>query len=374
MVAYVRPIDPHVHLRGQEYPKDFLGQGLSDAVTVGLSALLEMPNPVPQLTTEKIIGDRIQQVDSKKQSIRGLFHGINIGLTNDLNQVRAALELVGTHPRVTADKTFYTHSTGNMGILDEQIQRDIWKLKAEIGYRGVSMGHFEDEKQFTGEFDPANPISHSWCQNEAAELIQVDRQLGFAVDSGFEGTFYVCHISNPETVDLLQRETNKDRKFRIIKECTFHHIFLNYGDYSVHGNRVKMNPPIRSEDHQQALLRRVIDGKIDILGTDHAGHPVEAKDSDNPPSGIPALLFWPRAIELLREEGIQEELLEDITFNNANELFGLNRPRELFEYVKPEPKKYGRYFNHFDREREQLGLWEFYGFNPFSNKEEFRSK
>lgn len=346
MVEYLMPIDPHVHLRGEEYPDhNFLKLGFRDAQNVGLAAVLEQPNPTPWLTNLNTIKERIKQAEDYRGAV---YHGIHTGLTNNPEQVRHALMCATNRiGRLNSDKTFYVHSTGNMGILDKDMQKHIWWIKSMTGYRGVSIGHFEDEDYFNGEFNPDNPISHSERQTSESELMQVERQIRYARDMGFIGTFYIAHVSNPDTVDYVINE-KKEPLMNIVLEATFHHIFLNTDDYKIHGNRVKMNPPLRTPKEQERLLGYVLEGKINIIGTDHAPHPVERKDSNEPPSGIPALPFWPRGIELLRENAIDEMLLEDITFNNANKIFGLN--------IKP---KYTDVIYNPD-------LWNAYGYNPFS--------
>ena len=347
MVKYLMPIDPHVHLRGEEYPNhNFLEPGFRDAQNVGLAAILEQPNPTPWLITEETIKTRKEKV----QRVRGkIYHGIHIGLTNDLAQVASALELVmsGKYGLVS-DKTFYVHSTGNMGILDPEIQRRMWRMKGEMNYKGVSIGHFENERYFIGSFDPLKPSSHSSRQNPISELVQVESQIRNARDAKFKGTFYVAHVSGIQTIEYLEKEKPK-LPFDVIAEITFHHMFLNSDDdYGVHGNRVKMNPPIRSRKTQERLLEYVLAGKFDIIGTDHAPHPLERKDSNEPPSGIPALPFWPKGIELLRREGIEEELLENLIFHNANRIFKLGfLPHEI--KIEYNPK-----------------LWKAHGYNPFS--------
>jgi len=164
---------------------------------------------------------------------------------------------------------------------------------------------------------------------------------------GFRGTFYIAHVSNPLTVDYIEA-IRKNLPFEVVMEITFHHMFLNTSDYKIQGNRVKMNPPLRPPDMQQTLLNYVLQGKFDVIGTDHAPHPIERKDSEEPPSGIRALPFWPRGIELLRKEGIKEVLLEDMIFHKSNQLFKLGlRPK----MVTVDPYS---------------GLWETYGQNTFS--------
>lgn len=343
-MQYVSPIDPHVHLRGEEYTKDWENLAFRDAAAVGLCHMLEMPNCKPFLTSTEACERRV-----RKLGYSTTRHGINIGLTTDLGQVHQALLLVMNRQiRVAADKIFYTHSTGNMGICDPKDQEAIWKLKGEMGYNGVSMGHFEDETLWKEPFDPKRPFTHSERQNEASELNQVMRQLRWAYDYNFQGTFYICHVSSPDTVDMVVQQRHLF-SFRIVLEATWHHIFLNYEDYFVHGNRVKMNPPLRERAQQKKLLAAVHQGKIDVIGSDHAPHPLERKDDpENPASGIPALPFWPKGIELLRDGGIMDRLLEAITYRNANIIFRLGLPRQLV-----------------DKEYNPV-LWEAYGFNPFA--------
>ena len=344
MVEYLAPIDPHVHLRGEEYPNhNFFGLGFRNAQSVGLAAVLEQPNPKPWLIDSKTISERLirAKLDTK------IRYGIHIGLTNDLNQVENALEYVmDNNCGVVSDKVFYVHSTGNMGILDPDVQKKIWEIKTRLGYKGISIGHFEDENWFLSKFDPLHPVSHSKRQDPTAEINQVEAQIKNAYNFGFQGTFYIAHVSNPETVEFIERTRSK-LPFDIVIEATFHHMFLNTLDYETHGNRVKVNPPLRNPGMQEKVLEYVLSGKIDIIGTDHAPHPIERKDSNEPPSGIPALPFWPRGIELLREDGIDELLLEDIIFNNANRVFKLNiKPRYVDVTYNP-------------------GLWGAYGYNPF---------
>lgn len=352
-MKYLRPIDSHVHLRGEEYPDiDYFTRGFADANAVGLAGLLEMPNPKPPIVTEEAAAARLGKSGNLYNDFGAedyIYHGINIGVTHNMFQIGRA---IGAYLRedlsVSALKIYFTHSTGNMGILDEDLQREIWTAITKTGYKGPVMGHFEDERHYFEKFDPAIPATHSLHQSEEAELVSVIKQLKNAVDVGFEGIFYVCHVSNPETVLFLERE-RKGRPFEIVCEATFHHLFLNMHDYHPQKNRIKMNPPVRNSKLQEQLLAQAVAGMIQVIGTDHAPHPVDRKDSDNPPSGIPALPLWPRGIQLLREEyNIPERVLENLIFNNANRIFKLGLKHR---YVERE----------YDPSR-----WEFYGYNPFA--------
>jgi len=348
----VNIVDPHCHLRGEEYPAvDFLGMALDDAKAVGLAGLIEMPNPKPWLTNSKTCAARANDVLLKQVNRHmDIRHGIHIGMTNDPQQVREALSLIAAgFPPVRGDKIFYTQSTGNMGVLDPEYQKWIWGYKATNGYKGVSIGHFEDETCYDQQnpFDPKKPVTHSLHQWSIAEQKSIETQLKNATDAGFRGTFYIAHLTSPAALEIV-RWARKFVPFKIVVEVTWHHLLLNIWDYEKHGNRVKMNPPLRGDMCQKALWNSLLhDDAIDIIATDHAPHPVELKDSDKPPSGIPGILFWPKGIELLHKFGMDPERIAELTFHNANRVFNLRlEPREVDVEYNPE-------------------LWTKYGWNPF---------
>ncbi|MEK6898361.1 MAG: hypothetical protein AABX28_03320 [Nanoarchaeota archaeon] len=357
-MRYLSPIDTHVHFRGEEYKThtynemSFMELGFWDAVDVGLIAVIDMPNPTPNLTTQKIIDKRIEFADLHNPRVNNLNYAVHAGLTNDLNQVRTIATFV-QHSRetgieVVALKEFFAHSTGDMGITDPEQQKAIWRELVSAGYTGPLVGHLEAEDKYTGEFDYRNPISHSLRQNPESELIQAERQIRNARDAGFRGTFVSAHTSNPNTIDYVISERAK-LPFAVAVEMSWHHMLLNTNDYAIHGNRVKMNPPLRNPEMQERNLEQVLRGNVTMIGTDHAPHPLEKKDSENPPSGIPTIPAWPLGIAMLRKHKINEELLQKITFYNANEIFfsGLLKPRMVEIEYNPE-------------------LWDAYGWNPFS--------
>ena len=351
MVLYLKPIDSHVHLRWKEYAKTpFAKWAFEDAKTVGLLAVMEMPNTNPPLTN-------LQTLEKRKRIIEGLQDGVSYGthiaFTPNRQQQNHALEVLfnGGVDWVNSDKTFYVHSTrsGEIEITNPEEQKATWQKKARNEYKGVSIGHFEDGDTFTGTFDYKRPESHSERQNPEAELVQIERQLVFADEAGFEGTFYIAHTSNPDSVDFVEK-MRPNLNFKVVMEVTPHHMFLNVEeDYPIHGNFVKMNPPLRPKVMQEKLLEYVLNGKFDVIATDHAPHPYELKRSETPPSGIPGIPIWPKAIEILRSLGAKEDLIERMCFDNPNRLFFNGKIRPEYANVEYDPS-----------------LWDKYGINPYS--------
>jgi len=76
---------------------------------------------------------------------------------------------------------------------------------------------------------------------------------------------------------------------RITSEVCVHHLFFDDRDYEQLGNLIKCNPAIKTENDKLALCQALIDGKIDVVATDHAPHTMEEKSRDyaDAPSGLP---------------------------------------------------------------------------------------
>lgn len=360
ILRYISPIDSHVHLRGREYENfsydgmNFMELSFRDAKAVGLKAMIEMPNTTPNLIDEETIEARLKQAEEYSKET-GIYHGLFAGTTTNMDQVRdvflLAKKSMDEEGKTYGIKIYHAQSTGDMGILDLNLQREIPEIAVEVDYNGAVVNHLECEAKYTDiKFDFRNPITHSLRQNPESELIQAERQIKNFYDAGFEGTFISAHTSNPNTIDYILKVRDK-MPFRIAVEMSWHHMFLNTDDYEIHENRVKMNPPLRSKEMQERNLEHVLTGNVDMVGSDHAPHPIERKDSDNPPSGVSAILAYPLGIARLMEEGIERNLLDNILFHNSDKIFNLNlKPRIVEVEYKPE-------------------LWKSYGYNPFSRLE-----
>ena len=110
----------------------------------------------------------------------------------------------------------------------------------------------------------------------AGEDVIVSRNVILSQYTG--ARVHMQHISSAYSVDTLRRA--KARGIRVSAEATPHHIALT--DAAVEGFNVnaKMNPPLRSEEDRQAIIRGLADGTIDIIATDHAPHSQDDKDKE----------------------------------------------------------------------------------------------
>jgi dihydroorotase len=115
---------------------------------------------------------------------------------------------------------------------------------------------------------------------------------------------HVMHISTGRELELLTTESLENKK--ITAEVTPAHLTFCDKDYERLGTRIKCNPAIKSEKDRDALREGLRNGKIDIVGTDHAPHLIEDKKGGalKATSGMPSLQFSLLAMLRMVDDGI----------------------------------------------------------------------
>ncbi len=334
-------IDPHVHLRDGEYEshKETLSHGFYTAWEAGISGVFEMPNTNPPLTSERAIKERIKAADTAREKLEiPLFHGILAGLTSDEKQIR---EVVAAwkklFPRVCGLKMFAGHSTGNMGIIEPRDQAEVYSILAKENFTGVLMVHCEKEALLKPEaFNPLKPETHLDARPPEAEVESIRDQLKAAEEAGFRGTLHICHISVPESLNLIE-ESRERLPFKVSCGITPHHALFSVSNMmKEEGLLLKVNPPLRSKEMQKQMLKALLEERITWIETDHAPHTREEK-LEKHYSGIPGLQFYSTFIEILKKYGLDEETLHRLCFKNIVETFGL--PDGLFTEKRKKKKK-----------------------------------
>ncbi|MCG8477496.1 MAG: dihydroorotase [Spirochaetales bacterium] len=319
-------IDPHVHLRDwNQAAKETIVHGFAVAWRAGVSALFEMPNTAPTITDRKAVEKRIADGDAARAALpdvtgeaasAGLFHGMYVGLTDDLDQVREAVAVHGERfPRVVGFKLYAGHSTGRMGVTAAASQFAVWRTLSECDYRGVVAVHAEREELLRPDlWDPLRPESHSEARPTVAEIASVQTQIDLAEAAGFRGTLHICHISVPDTVEIIVRERD-GLPFRLTGATTPHHALLDTDLVRSATRRARedaaradtpgtppaefnVNPPLREPALRTALYDRLTARDLDWIESDHAPHTWAEKEGGA--SGLPGLAAFRLLAEDLR--------------------------------------------------------------------------
>jgi len=343
-LSYLSPIDPHIHLRWMEYADmepSFMELIFKEARAVGLRALIEQPNTSPALIDGKVIGKRMRLVDDfrEKNGYQDIDHFIHAAITPDAGQRAEAYKLIQNHSRIVSGKVFHVRSTasGDIEIIDSKTRRESWEDSPDI----PRTNHFEDGNMFEVEYDPERPETHSLKQCPEAETAMFEENFRMAFDAGFRGYFISHHTSNPDTIKLGDKLIKQlDPDFQPIYEGTPHHLLLNSDeDYRLHGNGVKMNPPLRPKEMQEAMFEYALAGRL-MYGSDDASHDPALKglpgwplpEKGDPRSGAKSLYALPLLIAKLREGGMERGREEEMFTHRANRVYSLKlKPREVVD-------------------------------------------
>ena len=313
-------IDPHVHCRDEKQEhKETIAHALKVAERAGFTAIFDMPNADPPITTEERVQDRIAIAEHAESPV---FYGLYVGATPDTDQVKRIIDVTRKYPQVVGIKQFCTHSVGDCKVIGQENQRRVWQTLAEEGYTGVMALHCEKHELIrTDLWNTDIPEKHCHTRPPEAEIESITEKLQPAREAGYKGIITIEHISTAEGVRIV----NQEKTLNVYCGACPHHLLLNStAMLRRDGTKWKMNPPLRPPGMQQDLYQMLTNGRISWIETDHAPHTEEEKLGPPYMSGIPGLHTYPRFIELLRWEGMKEARIRELTFDNIVRAYGLN--------------------------------------------------
>ncbi|MFH1358456.1 MAG: orotidine-5'-phosphate decarboxylase [archaeon] len=325
-------IDPHVHFRDQEQNyKETIAHGLQLAKQQGVDIVFDMPNTYHPILTSEDVEKRLSFVP--KDELNRYF--LYIGATKDPEQLKQAIKLVQNNKHVIGIKMFAGKSTGNLEIINENDQKAVYKILSENNYTGVLAVHCEKESHIKNIYNPEDPYTHALSRPKSAEIESLKDQINFAIETRFKGTLHICHVSCPESVELINNTKNQ---LKITCGITPHHLMFDDSKLqNQFGNFYKINPPLRNKQNVLELQKALKNNKIDWIETDHAPHTIGEKLYGPYPSGFPTLHIYKECIEnFLPQLGISPEQIQNLTFNNIVKHFNLNIQQSSIELTEKE--------------------------------------
>lgn len=255
--------DVHVHFRepGFSYKETILS-GSSAAAHGGYTAVCTMPNlkPVPDCAENlKVQTEMIKAVDMINIYPYG---AITVG---QLGERLSDMENIS--------KDAIAFSDDGRGVQSEQLMKEAM-LKAKA-LNKIIVAHCEDNSLLCGGYIHkgvyAETHGHRGICSES-EWKPIKRDLKLVKETGC--SYHVCHISCKESVDLIRQA--KAEGLDVTCETAPHYLRLDENDLMENG-KFKMNPPLRSKEDREALIKGITDGTIDMIATDHAPHSEEEK-------------------------------------------------------------------------------------------------
>jgi dihydroorotase len=323
---YVFPgiIDCHVHFRepGLTYKADIATESRA-AVAGGVTTCLEMPNTDPKTTTVEELLNKYALAEEKSLVNLGFFIGATNNNQSEIEQAKKA--------GACGIKLFLGASTGNM-LVDNSNSIEWFFKNSDL----IITIHSEDEQiinenliRYQEQYGEQIP-AEAHAEIRSAEACYKASRYAVELSQKYNTRIHLAHLSTEKELSLLKAGTSK----KITSEVSVHHLIYNQADYSRLGNLIKCNPSVKSENDQEALLRALNDGVIDIIATDHAPHTIAEKSLEyiNCPSGIP---FVQHSLSCLLEMHDQnlisvERIIESMCHRPA-EIYGINNRGYLEE-------------------------------------------
>lgn len=281
---YVIPgiIDDQVHFRepGLTHKANIYTESKA-AVAGGVTSFMEQPNTNPAALTQELLEQKYEIAAQTSLANYTFF----MGTSNDNYD-----EVMKTDfSKVGALKIFMGSSTGNMLVDNEHV---LSKIFANLN--GIIVTHCEDEQtikknteKYKQQFGDNIPMNyHPIIRDD--EACYISTKLAIDLAKKYNSRLHVFHISTEKELDLFDNSILlKDKK--ISAEVCVHHLFFDESDYAKLGSQIKCNPAIKYKSDKDALLRALLDDRLDVIATDHAPHTWQEKQQSyfKAPSGLP---------------------------------------------------------------------------------------
>jgi dihydroorotase len=296
-------IDSHVHFRdpGATYKEDWESGSLA-AAAGGVTTVVDQPNTDPRTLNLESFELKLGRASSRCV----VDFCINGGPGEIEELVRVGASAIG-------EIFAYEHS-------DREMQRILERTGAAGALATI---HAEDGQVIRDESallaQSHEPEVHSRARPAAAEALAIEKALAWS------DRLHICHLSTGRGLELVTSARKLGKKATC--EVTPHHLLLNVRDYRSQGSFLKMNPPLRRQEDNDALWAGLRQGYVDILASDHAPHLPEEKRDDiwEAPAGVPGVeTLLPLMLFSVRRNLLSLDRLVDAISARPAEIFGLD--------------------------------------------------
>ncbi len=311
-------IDDQVHFRepGLTHKGDMASESQA-AVAGGITSFMEMPNTHPTTTDPAALEDKLHRAAHTASANYAFYFGAT---NTNLEAVKAV-----DPARTCGIKVFMGASTGNMLVDDPMVLEGIF-AQAPV----LVATHCEDtptisanENAFRARFGEAVPFQHhpdirsrEACLKSSRLAVGLARRLGTRL--------HLLHLTTADELGLLSPGPPDSKQ--ITAEVCVHHLFFARSDYETRGAHIKCNPAIKETSDRAALVQAVVDGRLDVIATDHAPHTADEKSLTyfKAPAGLPLVQHaLPSLLEHYHDGHFSLPLIAEKTSHAVARLFAI---------------------------------------------------
>jgi len=272
-------VDPHVHLRtpGRE-DEETIATGTAAAAAGGYCAILAMPNTDPVVDSAAVLGSLVERAKEEAVVPTGFLAAISKGQHGGELTEMAELADAGA-----AGFTDDGRPVVSPGLMRRALQY------AVVAGRPLALHEEESSLSRDGQMHEGAVSAELGLAGwpSVAESAMVERDV--ALGAYERRPLHIMHVSALESVNAIRAA--RSRGVDVSAEVTPHHLCLTDDAVRTLDANVKMNPPLRSEEHRTALLEALRDGTIACVATDHAPHARHEKEApfEEAPFGVTGL-------------------------------------------------------------------------------------
>jgi dihydroorotase len=270
LIALPGLVDLHTHLRepGFEQSETVL-TGTRAAAAGGYTTVFAMANTSPVADTAGVVEQELSLGRAAGYATVQPIGAVTVALAGERLAELGAMAASRARVRVFSDD--------GLCVADPLLMRRA--LEYVKAFDGVIAQHAQEPRLTIGAQMNEGALSATlglagWPAVAEESIIARDVLLAEHVGS----RLHVCHVSTAGSVDIIRWA--KARGIDVTAEVTPHHLLLTEELVAGYDARYKVNPPLRREEDVLALREALADGTIDIVATDHAPHPIEAKDCE----------------------------------------------------------------------------------------------
>ena len=268
LIALPGLVDLHTHLREPGYEQsETVLTGTRAAAAGGFTAVFAMANTSPVADTAGVVEQELALGEAAGYATVQPIGAVTIGLKGERLAELGAMARSRARVRVFSDDGFC--------VFDPLLMRRA--LEYVKAFDGVIAQHAQEPRLTVGAQMNEGALSGElgltgWPAVAEEAIIARDVLLAEHVGS----RLHICHVSTAGSVEVIRWA--KARGIAVTAEVTPHHLLLTEDLAASYDARFKVNPPLRSREDVEAVRAALADGTIDIVATDHAPHPIEAKE------------------------------------------------------------------------------------------------
>lgn len=270
LIALPGLVDLHTHLREPGYEQsETVLTGTQAAAAGGFTAVFAMANTFPVADTAGVVEQELSLGEAAGYATVQPIGAVTVGLEGEQLAELGAMAASRARVRVFSDDGFCVFDPLLMRRALEYVKAFDGVIAQHAQEPRLTQGAQMNEGALSGELGLAG-----WPAVAEESIIARDVLLAEHVGS----RLHVCHVSTAGSVEVIRWA--KARGIDVTAEVTPHHLLLTEELVAGYDPRYKVNPPLRRQEDVEALRAALADGTIDIVATDHAPHPVEAKECE----------------------------------------------------------------------------------------------